>query len=272
VEKRAAATPPHALQPEPRPATPGDELEVWAALRRLGADLGDPLDVTRSREAVVVSGVGIAPERQQQIRGELGSMPRVAIRFLEPSAETAGVEAQGPGGLSVSAPVSRAQLELEKQLGGRPAFEQFANRMFETSEALMSRAHALRRLAQRFPAQVEGQMTATQREGLKGLCREHSAALLRLVREAQEQMEPVLGTGRAAQPASGSAIAPASLSWQDNTEELFSETRRFETLLVALVGGAAGESQPRDLPAEVRAGFAQLRARAESYDRLTASR
>jgi len=47
--------------PEPGPA---EELQVVAALHRLGADLGDPVEINRSGAQIVVSGLGIAASRQ----------------------------------------------------------------------------------------------------------------------------------------------------------------------------------------------------------------
>jgi hypothetical protein len=48
--------------------TPGEELQVMAALHRVGADLGDPIEVIPSGDHILVTGMGITPERQQQIR------------------------------------------------------------------------------------------------------------------------------------------------------------------------------------------------------------
>ncbi len=48
-------------------ATAGDELRAVAALHQVGADLGDPVEVSRNGSEVVVSGVGIDPARQREI-------------------------------------------------------------------------------------------------------------------------------------------------------------------------------------------------------------
>jgi len=143
--------------------TTGEELKVLAALHRLGADLGDPVEVTRSAGQILVTGTGIAAGRQREIRDELRAMPHVIVRFSEPSfsepsTEALAPEGRGPGVISVSPTNSLLQTELEKQLGGRAAFEQFADRVLEMTDALMSRAHALHRLAERFPTHPVAQM------------------------------------------------------------------------------------------------------------------
>ena len=48
-------------------ASAADQLQVVAALHDVGADLGDPVEVSRSGSEVLVSGVGITPARQQEI-------------------------------------------------------------------------------------------------------------------------------------------------------------------------------------------------------------
>ena len=246
-----------------------------AAHHRIGADLGDPVEVTRAAGQILVTGMGIAPGRQREIRDELRAMPRVTVRFSEPSFSepllsepSAEAAAGSPGVISVSPTNSRLQTELEKQLGGRAAFEQFADRVFEMTDAFMSRAHALHRLAERFPTDMEAQMTLPQRQLLRRLRREHAAALLRHVADVQGHMQPLLaGLG---EPAGAAPVAMPSGSWQDATEQLFIEARRTETMLVAMLGNDDAQSQ--ELPAQVAAGLAQLRNRAESYAGLTRGR
>ncbi|MCP5116272.1 MAG: hypothetical protein GY953_36045, partial [bacterium] len=67
-----------------RPATPGEELKVYALLRQLDADLGEPVEVTRDGGRVVVSGVGVNPALGQQIQDQLQDMPAVTVEFSDP--------------------------------------------------------------------------------------------------------------------------------------------------------------------------------------------
>ena len=62
-----------------------EELQVVAALHQLGADLGDPLEISREGRQVLVSGTGIPPQRQQQIHGLLDRLPHVVVRFDDPA-------------------------------------------------------------------------------------------------------------------------------------------------------------------------------------------
>lgn len=248
-------------------ATPGDELSVLAALHRLGADLGDPVEVTRSGGEVLVTGTGIAFERQQQIREELRSIPRVTVRLSSESAESPVLEERSPSRISVTPGSGPMQTEMEKQIGGRAAFELFADRVFDMTDAFMSRAHALRRLAQRFPPEIEAQMTSQQRQLLGQLRREHAEALLENVNDVEDRIRSALGL-----TLDDATAVNLSGTWQDQTEQLFVEARHAETTLVALLSGSTGDAQSPELPDRTVASLSQLRMQAENYQRLTTGR
>ena len=133
---------------------------------------------------------------------------------------------------------------------------------------MMSRVYALRRLAERFPQEIESQLTVEGRQLLKKLRQEHAAPLTQRVTQIQRRMDPVLASLGAAAP--GAAANPASSdSWQAATEELFRTAREVERLLAAALGGAAPEMSSEELPSRLVANLAQLGARAQAYERLT---
>ncbi|MBK9169709.1 MAG: hypothetical protein IPM24_19925 [Bryobacterales bacterium] len=132
-EPAPAIPPAHMAAAPPSPATPGpaDELRVLAALNRLGADLGEPVEVHRDARRVIVSGLGLDLSRQDQIRDAVGRLPHVALRFEDPrpAAETAMIAAD-----SLAMPVPEAvHEELEQQLGGPAAVEEYINRLLGSS-------------------------------------------------------------------------------------------------------------------------------------------
>ena len=243
-------------------ATPGDELAVLAALHRLGADLGDPIEVARAGGEIVVTGTGIGLDRQQEIIEELRAMPRVAVRFSSEPTESFAPEERSPSRISVGAGAGPLQLELEKRLRGRAAFEQFADQVFDMTDAFMERAHALRRLAQSFPPDVETQLTAPQRQLLERLRQEHARALLEYVTGAEGHIRSALGVTLENRPP---VNAPGK--WQAETEPLFAEAQHVESMLVALLGGSPDQMQSPELLAQAAASLAQLRKRAENYQR-----
>jgi len=275
VAEADPAVPPSPSKPDQRAefprwtTTPGEELQVVAALHRLGADLGDPIDVTASGDRILVTGMGIGPERQREIRDELKAMPRVTLLFHEPSPEASERDQPGASSISVRPAGGGWQADLEKQLGGRAAFEQFSDQVLQLTDAFMSRAYALRRLAERFPPGREAQMTPDQRQILASLCREHASALLKNVIDVQGRLQHLLAPGA---PAAAAQEAPASATWQEGAAQLAGASRHFETSLVSVLGGTNGDTRSPELMAELVESLAQLRNQAESYERLTPGR
>ncbi len=249
-------------------ATAGEELQVLAALHDVGADLGDPIEVTRAGAHIRVSGVGVSPSRQQQVQDALGSMPRVVVEFAEPAAAVLRPGGQDTGNAPASPEAAGLQARVEKQAGGRAGFERLSADVLDASETMMARAYALRRLADRFPGEIEAQLGVEDQRLLARLHQEHAAALVRQESEIRRLIEPVL----VALGASATGLAPAptsAASWQPAARELFQAARRVETLLGMMLGGASAETVSEDLPAQLLSSLARLRAASESYERLT---
>ena len=280
LESASAATPepalsrsvPAALEPLPESvpaqATPGDELQVFAALRRAEADLDEPIEVTRTEHQILVAGVGVAPERQREIRNALEPVPRVVLRFSEPDAAAFQPPVKPSPATPARPDVLRLQATLENSLGGRAAFEQLADPVLASSDVIMSRAHALRRLAQRFPPDLEAQLSVEERQLLQKLRREHSAALVEQAAGIQRRVKPALVAWGVPAEETQRTELPAG-PWQAATEELFRTARQAEIMLAVLLGGAPNEEPAGALPSRVLSSLAHLVATAEAYDSLT---
>ncbi len=269
--------------PEPRAASPaassnsmaptlaapaiGDELRVLTALHEIGADLGDPVEVSRDSSQIVVSGVGIAPERRQEIQQALSSLPGVVIRFTESA--PAGALPQPATPLNPAATdIPQLQARIAEQMGGRAHFDQLAAQVLDLSEPLMARAYALRRLVDRFPVAVEAELSPQDLATLRRLQQEHTAALLQQTVELEQILKPALkSAGRAS-----SSPSLSSSAWQPATEELFQSARSVEKLLAVMFGAAPGDmaANTAQLPAQLLSAITDLRAKVEAYDHLLA--
>lgn len=248
----------------PEPAGVADELRVMAALHQVGADLGDPIDITRQGSHVVVSGVGIPAQRRQQIEHALASDPRVVVRFDEPTADTGQPPvAAAPEGLA-SNELSGLQARIAREAGGRAQFERLSSQLLDMSEAMMARVYALRRLARRFPREAEAQLDAGQRRVLYGLAREHAAALGREAAGMQRVLVPLLGLQ--AQPPNQTVAG----GWQSAAGAVLAPARRVETLLAVLTGAAPADTAAAGLPSQLLAALAQVRAEAAGCERAAA--
>lgn len=248
-------------------ATVGEELQVFAALHRIGADLGDPIEVTRERSQIVVAGVGIAPERQEQIHKVLDAVPNVVVRFSEPGAAASHQYAQpAPPAAPAKSISQQFQARIEQQIGGRQNFEQFSSQLLDLTDAMMSRAYALRRLADRFSKDLEVSLSPADRQVLQNLNREHATAIKQQAAQMERLLKPVL-VPLGGSPAGGTGSGILSVSWQPATEELFQNARSVETLLAVMLGVTPGNSNAQ-LPSEVLVSVAQLRASSDAYEQL----
>jgi hypothetical protein len=228
---------------------------VVSLLHRIGADLGDPVEVNLTDGKVLVSGAGVSPERQRQIHELLDSNANVEVRFSQPEATLIPPPGAAPttGGDTANLGI---QTRIEKQLGGRAAFERFSARVLDGNEAAMSHAYALRSVAERFKAGNEAAMAAAERAQLHQLARDHVAALATQVRVMENSLGPVLaglgGKAAAAQPAAGDT------QWQQAAEDSFVASRRLEVLLSIMLGVTPGQNAPGDLPSQVLSAMADL--------------
>ena len=247
-----------------RPArTPGptasisDELQVLAALHEIGADLGDPVEVTLSDGKVLVNGVGIPAERQKQIHDALDALPNVQIQFSEPAAAplpaAPAVPDAAPGG---SKPVG-IQARVEQQVGGRAEFERFSAQVLDRNELMMSQAYALRALAQRFPADKEAGLSTQDRRLLRDLAGENAAALSREASGLERGLSPILAAMGGS--AAGRAASMQS-AWEPAAEELFQASHRVEVLVSVMLGVTRGDGSTDHLPSELLSAIRELRA------------
>jgi anti-sigma factor RsiW len=254
------SSPPAAtVQPPPVEVSPGEELRVIAALHSIGADLGDPVEITRAEDRILVTGIGLSPERRDEIARTLVAMPRVAVRFHDSDAVDLPPAPPPPERRSKSGgDTGRLAARIEEHLGGRPAFDRFADQLLEYGDTLMAHAHALRRLAERFPPEAESRLSAEDRQVLEGIRTEHGAAINRQAEAVHALVHPLLrelGIRPAASPSSS-----AGLTWQARAKERFEAARQVERRSAALVAGAAPEEGGGALGPGLLAGLEHLRS------------
>jgi hypothetical protein len=241
-------------------ASISEELRVLAALHGIGADLGDPVEVNLSEGNVIVSGVGVPAQRQRDIEAAIGSIPSVIVKFSDPAGSAAsadsGVESHGPK-------PSGIQARVEQKLGGRAEFERFSGKLLDMVDDAMSRAYALRSLAQRFPAGTE--MSAQDRAVLADLARAHLKVLSSEINDLHRTLAPVLVSlgGTTAQGRS----ATSHVAWQAAAEDALTSARRVEVLLSTLLG-VTPEQANAHVPTELLQAFADLRSSLDDCQRL----
>lgn len=257
--RRAEPSRPAAV-PSGSSASISEELRVLAALHDIGADLGDPVEVKLADGHVLVRGVGISAARQREIRAKVDSIPGVTVQFGDAEPGQALPPANPKDVAPVEAPKStKLEARLEKQLGGRVEFERFSGQMLDWTDTAMVRASALHVLAQRFPAADESRMGVTDRAVVDDLARDHIANFVSRIDALHRTLAPVLVSLGGVTPAQGRP-ASSHAAWQPAAEDAFRAGRRFEVLLSQLLGVAPETVIGQNLPSELLAAMADLRA------------
>jgi hypothetical protein len=155
---------------------------------------------------------------------------------------------------------------IEERLGGRPQFERFSASVLDWTDSAMTRAYALRRLAQQFSAAAENEMTAEDRQTLHNLGREHLAAFSKDAQRVAVTVNPVLagiGTGVTQLEARQEPV-----DWQSASEELLASARRAESLLAVVLGVAPAGDASVNVPGQLLIALAQLSRGTEECRRL----
>jgi hypothetical protein len=232
-------------------------LQVFTALHRVGADLGDPVEVSRDGSEVLVSGTGVSHQHQEQLHALLDRLPHVTVRFSDPTLPASNPPAQEPATRDAAASEKpKYPARLEARLGGRPQFERFSGQVLDWTASAMDRVYAIRRLAQQFPVEAEGGMRPEDRRTLRILAREHAAELEKTLRKITITVNPVLKDMGAASP-DPRPPTPDPRSWQPAAEDLFAAARRADTLLASVLGVSA-QAPAEDATSQLLTALAQF--------------
>jgi len=224
---------------------------VIAALDHIGADLGDPIEVVRKRDRIVVTCIGLDVERMREVRAAVAGLPRVAVELSpKPNISAAGSPLE-----VVGAPHATMRAEIARQFDSPAAYEKFVDGLLKSSEAMMARVHALRQLATRFPVDVESPMSSDSKTLLAAIREHHETALAREVSSLERTVQPFLGS-----PAPVLAGNPAHEDWQTRTMRVFAEAGQVDRLLGAVFAGSQSAVTGEASPATLAAALAKLEA------------
>jgi hypothetical protein len=256
----------------PEPSSFSEELQVAAALHQIGADLGEPIEISREGGQIVVSGSGIPSQRQLQIHGQLDRLPHVVVRFADPvfPASAPPVQSEPVARDAAGTEKTNRTARIEQRLGGRPQFERVSGQILDWTDAAMTRAYALRRLAQQFSPEAETTMSADERRSLHSMGIAHLDAFSKDSQAIATTLRPVLtGLGGAASAAEARSEAT---SWQSASEGLLTAARRVETLTAVVLGVSAPAGAYEAAPSQLLTALAELSSRVDECRKLLSER
>jgi len=161
---------------------------VLAGLHRVGADLGEAVEVLVEKDGILVRGTALDPRRADVIREAVAG---ARLELIEPKAIV-------PEGGTATTVVPRPTV-----FGVR---DDAANEVIDKSDAIIARAHALARLAARFQGvTLSGEDARTIREiefNHRASLRRHAGELRKLLAElrapeaAEEDLRPMADLAR----------------------------------------------------------------------------
>ncbi len=239
AERKVETLPPApAARPaEPVPAAPpvllpGDpdaaEVEAHYTLHRLGACLGEPIEVVRAGSgAVVVRGLVETPERKQQLTAALAATPGISVEIRTTEEAMRNQPRRPAQAASASSEPQRSTPPLESQLEayfkarGVPDIQQqvteLTNGAITLSQSFMAQAWALRRLSEAYPPGRAAQLRPAGQRLLQEMLSDHTAWLRRDAGQCRSLVEPVLSSitelksGNVGEAYSGSGSGPTAV-------------------------------------------------------------
>jgi hypothetical protein len=218
------------------------EAEARVALHMLGADLGEPIDISSDGKEVLVSGLVDTSERKQDLLQALQTIP-----YLRSSLVSATEAAEKTDSLALkddkpvvaveSAPL--LERELHATFPNPEAQTKFVNDVLETTMNAAGRAWSLRRLSDRYTKDISSRLDMLTERKVELLIRDDARLLQQelirlqfLLRQLTPEMLPDHSTGAEAK---ADDTEPADWHW--GVDSAFSETQRIQNDVSVLFSG-----------------------------------
>jgi hypothetical protein len=238
------------------------------ALHRIGADLGDQIEVqadtspsannnsSSARVArIIVHGVVDSPERKEELLLAVSEIPHLETNIHTPEEIALLHPPDAPSGESTvtSTEIVSSHSPIEKRLleycGGQISAESFSKQAFAIAQDLMAEAWALKHLEERYPNTERVRLSASSRQLLDLMLRDHREALFQHTAELSALLEPLLRP--IASPAIvGLGLARAQTSDIAASLSVLASAQQIESLTIELLSGSesTSRSQAEDIP------------------------
>jgi len=248
--------PPVPAKVEETPATPEDELRVFAALDAMGAEAEEPIDVKLDSEhhTVLVTGIGLGASRRKQIETAIAGLPHTVMHFSagRSSSEDA-VNLPNPDGADESLAFRQS---LQDRYGGPRQLQVAADKALDATNGLFARAHLLLLLAREFPPAAESSFPANSAANLLSLRQRHIGAMGYALRQLREDLSPLMTDA-----ASSDVTEPVpriGVNWQSGIEDLFAATRNLDRLVSRLLSGRYTEQEGKNMLKQLPGEFSKV--------------
>jgi hypothetical protein len=230
----AGVPPPPSLTGLPQADLDEVELQLRYTLFVHKWDLDEDLVIGRGPGQVTLTGIVSSPEREQDMRATLSALP--SVRFSADLPASAGNQAAKP--VQAIAPQDQAPLlkaVLERTFVSRDERLAFENGCLADSDAALSHAWALKRLADRYSETEEQRLNPDSDQKLREMLRAH----LQELGHGNDGLGPLL----ALLPPSDTGIPTIPAGWRARIVALFSAVQQQDRLTSGLVVGSQTNGQ-----------------------------
>lgn len=249
------------------------ELNVFAMLHRLKADLGEPVSVTRSSTAVIVGVWELPPERQVELRDAFASEPGVEVELTAPSRATvdsqeerASMPTVTSGPIYIPAESGGDDERLLKFLGGADKEQDFTNQILASSTTILSHLYALRNLQGQFPPGKVQALSPEERSQLTALVQDHATVATANLGALRAQLAPLYAAFTI--KASEASPEPVAENWQSNSLEALESGRTADHLLRSMLTTSQTPVLPDMALPLIEKALAQLSADLNALNKL----
>jgi hypothetical protein len=242
------------------------ELNVFTTLHNLKADLGEPITVNRSNQAVEVGIWQLPVDRRNELRTALAAEPGVQVELAAPRMpiKSSVVEETNPTSLSSGAPLhievqsGDEDQRLLKFFGSADREQDFTNDALATSTAILSHLYALRNLQGQFPSNRDQFLPQELQSQLRALVQDHVTAIATNVEALGRQLAPLDASFHVI-PCTAS-VPPTVTNWQGGSLEALDTARVVDHLLRALLTTNEAPAMPNSALPQIDQNLCRLRA------------
>jgi len=249
------------------------ELDVFATLHRLNADLGEPVTVTRSSHSVQVGLWQLPPDRQNELRAALEPEAGVEVELAAPlrsgaisKPAIAPLITAASGPLYIPAESGGDDQRLLKLFGSVEKEQKFTDEALATSTAILSHLYALRNLQGQFPPEKEQSLPPEERAQLIAIVRDHAAAVTTSLNTLRAQLVPLNTAFHVS--ASESMAQPAAINWQSDMLEALETARNGDHLLRSMLTTSQTPTTPDIALPQIEQGLSHLTADLNNLNRI----
>ena len=215
------------------------EIRALSALHSLSADLDEEIAVKHGPDGTVeITGLVTTADRKLQIEHALAAIPGLVTHLStigdaarrEPATSRPPARAERP-----AASAESGSEILSERIPDSLQREAFLGKAFDSSQKLLSRAFALKRLSERYPPDEEGRLSDEGRRTLRNIISDHVWAMQQIAAALGEQFA---GVFNASPPADTDDLQ--SVSWQAAAPGLLSIAQKVDADMTSLF------TKPRD--------------------------